>query len=52
MFEGREQRLRREIVYYSWCPGQFEEEEAIKEEEDVSTGNEGPGTCKYNSENS
>ena len=50
MFEEREQRVRREIVYYAQIPGQFEDEWTMEEEEDIPTGTKGPRTDQYDSE--
>ena len=51
VFEDREQRLRREVVYYAGLPGQFEDEEAMYEK-DVPTDMEGPGNDQYRSKDS
>ena len=44
--------LRREMMYYTGLTGQFEDEEAIQEEEYISTGTEDQKLDQYDSENS
>ena len=46
MFADREQGLGKEVVYYVGHLGQFENEEDMKEEEDVPTEMSGQGYSK------
>ena len=49
--EDRDWRPGKEVDYYVWLPG-FWDEETLKEEEDIPTGNEGPGSHHHDSEDS
>ena len=43
VFGDREERLGKKMVYYVGLLGQFEDEHAIEEEEDIPTVTEVPG---------
>ena len=50
VFESREQKLEKEIIYYARLPGQFKNEEAIYEE-DIPMDTVELGTGQYDSDN-
>ena len=51
MFDDGKQGLKTESIYYTGILEQFEDEEALYEE-DISTETEGPKTDQYDSEDS
>ena len=51
MFESREQKWKEEVTYFTGLPGEFEDEEAIYEE-DIPTVTGEQGTGHYDDEDS